>query len=321
MGEDSANTGHTEARAMLDAFASVGATSFDVTWTTAEGLPRRYSEGVILDNLRAAMPRMLDEAAARTRNLIVRPEGGPGVHFIQLDDLTAARHQIVTGPLGGLAYGSLALSHLPEAAFLILETSPGSFQAWLALPGGEDKDFTRRVKKATGADATASGATRVAGSLNYKAKYDPKKTGKPWPRVAIRVARHGQTTTADKLKEFGLVAPPQELPPLRVTPARSIPGSNRTWPSYAKALDGAPPNSEGTGPDTSRADIVWCMTAITWGFDVEKTAERLSEEPDSKAYRRTDDYAITTARKAALYVQQRKGQSQPRGRIATHGRG
>jgi hypothetical protein len=61
--------------------------------------------------------------------------------------------------------------------------SPGNFQAWLALPGAEDKDFARRLRKGTGADTTASGATRVAGSLNFKDKYAPH-----FPRVAIHTA-------------------------------------------------------------------------------------------------------------------------------------
>jgi hypothetical protein len=34
-----------------------------------------------------------------------------------------------------------------------------------------------------------------------------------------------------------------ELPPLRVTPSRSIPGSKRQWPDYGRCLDGAPINS------------------------------------------------------------------------------
>ena len=37
MGEDSAQIGHSAAQAMLDVFASVGATHFDVTWTTRAG--------------------------------------------------------------------------------------------------------------------------------------------------------------------------------------------------------------------------------------------------------------------------------------------
>ena len=77
--------------------------------------------------------------------------------------------------------------------FLVLETSPGNFQAWLALPGREDKEFARRVRRGTGADATASGATRVAGSLNFKDKYAPD-----FPRVAIHAAQPGRMTNAGR---------------------------------------------------------------------------------------------------------------------------
>ena len=70
--------------------------------------------------------------------------------------------------------------------FLALETSPGNYQAWLALSGNEDKDFARRLRKGVGADATASGATRVAGSLNFKDKYAPN-----FPRVTIHAAAAG----------------------------------------------------------------------------------------------------------------------------------
>ena len=57
-------------------------------------------------------------------------------------------------------------------------------------------------------------------------------------------------------------------------------------------LDGAPLNSEGTGPDTSRADFVWCMTAITWGRSVDQTAERLLEE-SAKAKTNGTGYAAS----------------------------
>ena len=73
--------------------------------------------------------------------------------------------------------------------FLSIETSPGNFQAWVALGSIPDKDFARRLRKGAGADPTASGATRVAGSLNFKDKYAPE-----FPRVAIREAQHGRLT-------------------------------------------------------------------------------------------------------------------------------
>ena len=151
---------------MLDAFASVGATQFDVTWTTRSGDKDEFRRGMQIADLTRTMPALLDAAITRERNLIVRPHS-PSVAFLQLDDLAADR-----------------LPAIAPAVFLALETSPGNFQAWLALPGSEDKEFARRVRRGTGADATASGATRVAGSLNFKDKYAPD-----FPRVQIQAAQ------------------------------------------------------------------------------------------------------------------------------------
>jgi hypothetical protein len=285
MGEDSANTAHSEARAMIEAFASVGATRFDVTWTNAAGDMELFRCGVSLADLRRTVTAMLDIAPAHQRNVIVRPRG-PGVTFIQLDDLKADQ-----------------LPPLARAAFLMLETSPGNYQAWLALPGTEDKDFARRLRKGTGADTTASGATRVAGSLNFKDKYAPN-----FPRVAIHAARPGRQANADQLEELGLVAEPEAVAqPLRIAPARVSSGGNRRWPSYARCVDGAPRNSEDTGPDVSRADFVFCMTAITWGWSAIEAAERLMEE-SAKAQANGKGYAELTARNAALAVERRRQQ-------------
>ena len=188
--------------------------------------------------------------------------------------------------------------------FLTLETSPGNYQAWLAMPGAEDKDFARRVRKGTGADATASGATRVAGSLNFKDKYAP--TFRAWRSAQ---AQAGRLTSAAELDRLGLVAAPETVAqPLRMPPARSRPGpGSRRWPSYARCVDGAPLNSEETGPDISRADFVWCMTAITWGWSTEETAERLMEE-STKAQANGRGYADLTARNAAQAVERRRQQ-------------
>jgi hypothetical protein len=271
---------------MLDTFASVGASRFDVTRTTRAGDKVWFRRSVSLADLARTLPAMLDAAIAPEHNVIVRPHGN-GVSFLQLDDLAAEQ-----------------LTRLAPAVFLILETSPGNFQAWLALAGREDKEFARRVRRGTGADATASGATRVAGSLNFKDKYAPD-----FPRVAIREARAGHRTTAAELDRLGLVAPPEEFAPLpaaRVSTDRTRDQvRGRLWPSYAQALDGAPPDSEGLGPDRSRADFVWCMTAITWGFGVDAVAERLIEQ-SSKARANGKNYAVTTARNAALAVGRRR---------------
>ena len=296
MNEESSGTGTTEAQAMLDAFASVGAIRFNVTWTTRGGEKRWFKRSVSIADLASRMHAMLDTTARQEINVIVRPYG-PGVTFIQLDDLKADN-----------------LARLAPAVFLTLETSPGNFQAWVAMPDGEDKDFARRLRKGTGADPTASGATRVAGSLNFKNKYAPG-----FPRVAIRQANLGRLAQAAELERLGLVAEPEAVEPQRTTPARARPsGSSRRWPSYARCVDGAPLNNDEIGPDISKADFVWCMTAITWGWTVDETKARLMEE-STKAQENGERYADLTARNAALAVERRH--QQPRQyRAAEHGR-
>jgi len=120
-----------------------------------------------VETLRYLLPTMLSNAAKNERNLILRPISARAV-FIQLDDLSRE-----------------GLDRVKPVAFLGLETSPGNYQAWVAIPAGQsDKDFARRLRKGAGADDTASGATRVAGSLNFKDKYAPD-----FPTVQAATAR------------------------------------------------------------------------------------------------------------------------------------
>jgi hypothetical protein len=291
MAEDGTRAAQREARAMLDTFASVGATSFNLTWTNSAGEPRRSRKGVSLAEIIHTMPGMLDSAIADRRNLILRPYG-TGISFVQLDDLTADK-----------------LPRIALAQFLLIETSPGSFQAWLALPGTHNKEFARRVRRGAGADLTASGACRVAGSFNFKDKYAPD-----FPRVTIREVRPGRKVTAAELEQLGLVAPPDDFAPL--SPALSA--SPYRWPNYADTLAGAPRNRAGNGPDRSKADFVWCMTAISWGYGIEETAARLMVE-STKAREEGKNYADGTAKNAAFAVEKRR--PTPRAPITGHHRG
>jgi RepB DNA-primase from phage plasmid len=282
---------------MLDIFASVCARAVDITWTTEAGEKREFRRNTPFDELLPLLPAILAKAAEHRRNVIVRPHG-PGVSFVQLDDLAGDQ-----------------LARVAAVAFLVVETSAGNHQAWLAMPGRQTKEFVRRIKKATGADTGASGAIRLAGSVNYKPEHAPD-----YPRVTIREAAPGRTVTAAELERRGLVAAPEvyaSLPPPRFV-------RNAKWPSYDKALAGAPINTEGTGPDRSRADYVWCMTAISWGFEIGETAMQLMRE-DSKARqllaepggeRKARAYAVLTATKAGEAVERR----QPTAKPAEHSR-
>src|SRR5438477_5002023 len=122
MGEHDPSTAHAAAQAMLELFASVGTSRFEVTWTSIDEDKEKFQRKSSAELIRA-IPGILDAATAARLNVIVRPEGR-GVRFIQLDDLTADK-----------------LPPLAPAMFLILETSPGSFQAWTAMTGKHDKDF------------------------------------------------------------------------------------------------------------------------------------------------------------------------------------
>lgn len=277
MAEDGAGIGHSEAQAMLDAFASVGATQFDVTTTTLSGtmVEKGFQRGMRLADLTRALPAILDSATRQQRNVIVRPHG-LGVSFVQLDDLAPAM-----------------LSRLAPAVFLILRTSPANFQAWLAIAEVEDKDFARRLRKGTGADATASGATRVAGSLNFKDKYAPD-----FPRVLIEQAQPGRKTTAAELERLGLVAAPEPMAPRSYPPARPrIEGEPRAWPDYQRCLRGAKLNRDETGLDISLVDFLWCKIACQWGWSIDATAARLMElSRKAQEKENGEAYALRTAR-------------------------
>ena len=286
-----------EALRMLDTFASVGATHFDLTFTDIAGEKRGFRPSQSLAQLKNSMPKLFPGAAERHNNIIVRPTSDR-VHFVQLDDLDGA-----------------GLSRVGEAAFMTLATSPGNHQAWIAVSGlptpQEAKDFARKLRKGTRADFTASGATRVAGTTNYKRKYEPD-----FPTVAIRDSAPGRIMTPAQLESMNLVAAPEPVPVLPSAPARVSRRSEvairaRKWPDYDRCLQSAPPNHGNTGPDTSRADFTWCMTALDWGFDIPETTARLMEVSD-KAKENGPRYSALTTQNAAAAVE-RKGQKAGRG--------
>jgi hypothetical protein len=136
------------------------------------------------------------------------------------------------------------------AAFLVLATSPGNFQAWVAIDnhdGVTDADFARRLRRGAGADPTASGATRVAGTNNYKLKYQPD-----FPVVRIDEANGARIVKRAALEALGLVAEPDapRTPALRVS--RRARGR---WPSYEHTLARAPLAHNSDQKDVSKADL------------------------------------------------------------------
>jgi hypothetical protein len=290
---------YEQAKEMIRLFQSVGARHFSVTWTDGAGEPIRKTgkdgkEGVRF--WRAASPpvlcrhisEILGEATQNQHNIVVRPGGSTEVTFVQLDDLDAEK-----------------LGRVAAAVFLVLETSPGNVQAWLAIKAVPDKDFMRRLKRGVGADKTASGATKIAGSLNFKDKYAPN-----FPRVVIHSMYPGRVTTPSALEQLGLVAAP-EPEPQRPSPTVRL-GNSRAykWPSWERCLERAPPSQSGKGNRLSIADFTWCLIAADWGWPVDQIAERLMME-SSKARENGLAYAQQTAERAAEAAEKNQARRNP----------
>jgi hypothetical protein len=270
---------------MLDAFASVGVRAFDVTMTDIKGgkIPRGFQANRGVDQLRASISQLIERATRARENFIIRPRSTAAT-LVQLDDLPAE-----------------AAAAIGRFAFMVLRTSPGNFQVWVAVKD-PPPDFERRLKKGAGADPSASRATRISGSLNFKTKYAPA-----FPLIEITEANAGRITTAGELESAGFVASPEEAP-RRVSSARRA-GKARRWPSYERCLEGAPIGTS-DNPKRSIADFTWCMIAIDWGHSEEDTATRLMEE-STKARENGEAYAVQTAARAAAAVTRRGEQAKP----------
>jgi hypothetical protein len=283
-----------QALAMLSAFQSVGVRSFEVTFTDIEGDKTGYQRYRSIENLRQTITKALRAAHEVQQNFIVRPSLKQP-QLVQLDDLDAAKAE-----------------RIAPHAFMVLHTSPGNFQAWLAVSDGPKqtdaaKELARRLRKGAGADLTASGATRISGSVNFKAKYAPE-----FPLVTLGQVNASHVTTVAELDAAGIVAPKAE--PRQPRPAANRVSAGRPtrkkWPSYKFCLDNAPLAHGENKPDTSRADFTWCRTAIEWGWSVEATASRLLEL-SAKAKENGERYATLTAARAAESVDRQPYRSKP----------
>jgi len=264
---------------MLDLFASLGVHTFDLTHTDIDGQKRGFRRAVGLEALRRGMPGLLDAAIQRRHNLIVRPRCAT-VELVQLDDLSGTM-----------------LERLQAAAFLILATSAGNHQAWVALPAC-GAEFARRLRQGSGADPSASGATRVAGSLNFKRQYAPD-----FPTVRVLEGTPQRTVTPAALEALGLVAAPHPLAVRRPSPIWSV-RCAKSWPSYERCLQNAPRARDSDRADVSRADFTFCLLAIDWGWSVVETCQRLLQK-SSKARENGEAYARLTAQRAAAAVWRR----------------
>jgi RepB DNA-primase from phage plasmid len=284
-----------KALAMLDAFAGIGVNMFDLTITNIKEDERGrqivvgYDENQSISELRRRMQHLISDATRKQNNNIIRPHNPPGLTVVQLDDLDAAK-----------------VARVADHAFMVIRTSPGNHQAWLAVndaPAETEaaKDFVRRLKRATGADATASGATRIAGGFNFKLKY-----AAAFSRIEITHEKPGHIASCNALTAAGLVAPQDAPRPSLPASSRPLtPGgrlSRKKVPSYQMCLQGAHRANGEDRPDISRVDFLFARTCAEWGWDVRHTAGFLMQF-SPKAKTDGERYAMLTATKAAASVE------------------
>lgn len=293
--ESTNETPTAKALAMLSVFASLGARAFNKTILDIEGneVKGLYRGKRSLDELRRTIGLDLSDAERNQQSIAIRPLFETPM-LIQLDDLDAKK-----------------AAHLKPYAFMVIRTSAGkdrtgNYQGWVAVkdaPAEQEaaKDFTRRLRKGSGADATASGSTRIAGSLNFKTKYAPE-----FPRVEITHTNPGNVTTCAALEQAGFVAPREEpRPPLPaytrpVTPSGRP--SRKKIPSYAICLKRAHKAHGDDRPDISRVDFTFARTAAEWGWEVPHIKGFLMQFSE-KAKQEGEAYALRTATRAAASVE------------------
>lgn len=272
---------------MLELFASVGADHFDIIHTNEAGEKRGFRPAQSLEEAKGSMPFLIPNGDMRHNNVIIRPRSSSGITLIQLDDITDANLARITGN-----------------GVLALETSPGGRQAWVAVKDAPT-GFAARLKQGLAADMEASGATRIAGSTNFKPKYAPT-----YPIVQILTAQPGLIVMPETLTALGVVAPAKPQPPPLLPFAASDPSPRTSkFPSYQKCLDGAPIGTSGN-PKRTSADFTWCKIALSWGHSIEATAERLMQE-STKAQENGEAYALRTAKHAEYAAQERNAKPRP----------
>jgi hypothetical protein len=264
---------------MLESFITAGAYKFDWLRTNAdkECVAGGYGPAHSPRLMREALPSLVEIALNEQTNLIIRPHAQHPAVLLQLDDLSADM-----------------LKRIQPIAFLVIATSAAGRQAWVAAHGC-DSGFCRRVRERLGADLGANGWVRVAGTLNVKRRYAPN-----FPTVRIETAQPRAKVRPEEFHGLGFVAPEPSAGVDRASHPVNGKGPN-AFPSYERCLKGAPVTAAGQ-KDRSLADFTWCCIGIRWGWSVIEVADRLSQEPLSKAHERGWKYAVYTAEKAAAAV-------------------
>jgi hypothetical protein len=287
-----------KALAMIDLFATtLGARIFHLSILDikAEEVPGKQRPRTPITELRQIIGDTMRHSEALQQSVVIRPDPVTATP-IQLDDLDKERAEKLT-----------------PHAFMIVRTSAQKYQAWLAVTDAPKelyaaRAFKRRVKRGVGGnDKNATGAVRIAGSLNFKTDYAPN-----FPMVEMTHIKPGRTVTVAELDQAKLLGEEEKVvqPPPVQPRTSSATYTPKPWPDYKDALDKAWLKSDST-PDRSAADHLFCMWCLQRKCgDIDQVAARLLDV-SPKAQERRDrhkdpGYARVTAFNAWRKVEEQR---------------
>ncbi len=227
------------------------------------------------------------------RNIYIRPKGEHDLSLV--DDLT-----------------NTALEAMKEAGFnpsLVVETSPGNFQAWLRHAEPLDRELSTATARALaekfGGDRGAADWRhfgRLAGFTNRKVKYQDADTGL-YPFVRLIEIRHRVYPEATHFIAEMRRALEQRAKEAKELRERAGAGRPRDR-AHLKSIE-AFRNDAKYGGDGTRIDLAYAIYAVSNGVSETEVSNAirsrdLSHKGDEK---RRNDYVDRTIRKAVGTVQ------------------
>jgi hypothetical protein len=294
-----------EAQKLLEAFESVGVVEVKIVFISCVSSSGDYrcvgAEDVTVEHVRRRTDGYIKRSEKQTQSVCLRPKSpelrqGAAVcsngALIQVDDCSLE-----------------VLGRLAPYSFVTVETSPGNYQAWLALPKGITegervlvRERLLRQLKDTGANGGAFNSVRLPGCLNAKEKY--RDAQGHLPRVRVVDVAPSLMVAPSVLETAGLLAAPL---PAKVTSIVTynnsrIPTSEVDYQYYLSRSG----NSDKSF-DRSNADICYAMAMLRLGHPRHYIISRINDLSD-KAKGRRDSYAEQTVDRARNFVSEDSGQ-------------
>lgn len=270
-----------DANLCMDSMVEAGAVGFSVTILDSSQDKKISFTAYDPEKLKTRLPGMLAIADDQRQCVIVRPVLHNAENsLVQLDDMTEAQAR-----------------DLAPYSFLVLETSPKNFQCWIAIKAGTKED-SRRLREGCAADLSASSATRLPGSYNFKPKYAAAP-----PLVRIERVNFNRVCTVQELENAKLMSDKKTAPrPVPHGPQSDFfPVQRAVWPSYERCLNDAPNSRSHEGKDRSYADFNFCVLSASRGFEFDAIVAKLREVSE-KARDSKSEYVLSTVRNAIKRV-------------------